>query len=121
MKEAEAWYKKCLAENEAAEFQEGIGISKGYLAQTLFLLGKIEDAETIYQEALTIALQVGRATTIARVHRGLAELFLKKGMFHEAEEHAQAAIPIYERLDKSKDFAATQALLAKITAGKNQG
>ncbi|MEW5957955.1 MAG: tetratricopeptide repeat protein [Chloroflexota bacterium] len=114
--EAKIWYEKCMAENERTGFTEGLGISKGYLAQTLFLMGQLAQAETLYREALKIAIKVGRATTIARIHRGLAEILFEQGRFDEAREHAQEALPIYERLDKQADRVAMQELLAKMVA-----
>ena len=113
--EAKAWYEKCMAENERAGFQEGSAISKGYLAQTLFLMGQSEQAEALYHEALGLAIKVGRATTIARIHRGLAELLVQKGLLAEAATHVREAIPIFQRLNKSEDLRAVQALLTQLS------
>lgn len=116
LEEAKGWYEKCVAESEKTAFAEGVGISKGYLARTLFLMGQAEQAEALYREALQIILQVGRATTLARIHHGLAEILLQREELAEAREHAWAAVPIYERLEKSKELEAVRSLLAQIEA-----
>jgi tetratricopeptide (TPR) repeat protein len=118
--EARNWYEQCVRENERTGFVEGVGISKGYLARTLFLLGQIEEAESLYREALAIAVEVGRATTIARIHHGLAELLLHKGKPDDAEGHAREARPIYQRLGMREDLAALEALEAQIKARRGQ-
>lgn len=120
LEQAKTWYEKCMTENEKTGFTEGIGISKGYLAQTLFLMDHLEQAEALYREALKIAIKVGRATTIARIHRGLAEILFEQGQFDESTEHAQEALPIYEHLDKQNELAAVKELLARIETGQNQ-
>jgi tetratricopeptide (TPR) repeat protein len=120
LQEAKAWYEKSAAEAERVGFVEGIGITKGYLALTLFLVGQVEQAETLYREALKTALEVGRASTIARIHRGLAELLLQKGELAEAREHALAAISVDQRLERGKELEVDQALLMQIEAAEGK-
>jgi hypothetical protein len=84
----------------------------------MFQLGRVDEAEALYREALAIAVQVGRATTIARTRRGLAEILLQRGDVAGAGEHLREAVPIYSRLGMREEVQALQPLLARVGAGQ---
>jgi tetratricopeptide (TPR) repeat protein len=95
--------------SEAAEFPElrrDFGRSKVLLAELLQELGRRDESEPAWQEALATLEPVARANPtdaalaydVARCHEALAQLALERGDPPQALEHAATAIDAFEAL-----------------------
>jgi tetratricopeptide (TPR) repeat protein len=121
LEEARDWYEQSVRENEAKRHVEGRAVSQGYLAQTLLLLGRVEEAEALFREALAVVLAVGRETTTARIRLGLADILLGKGDPDGAKEHLREVLAIYKKLGMTDDLEAVRALTARAFAPPVKG
>jgi tetratricopeptide (TPR) repeat protein len=81
---------------------------RGVEAQTLRLLGEIaahrdppevETAETRYQHAIALAIELGMRPLVAHCHLGLGTLYRRTGDEAEAQEHMTTASTMYREMD----------------------
>jgi tetratricopeptide (TPR) repeat protein len=96
---------------------------RGREAYALRLLGEItgrretpgaEESATYYQQALTLADELGMRPLIAHCHRGLATLYRSLGDQAQARTELLAAITLYRAMEMSFWLPQTEAALAQI-------
>jgi class 3 adenylate cyclase/tetratricopeptide (TPR) repeat protein len=114
LEEAHALAERTLA--LAREHQE-----RGNEAYALRLLGNIaaqrdplhiEEAETHYRQALTLAEDLGMRPLIAHCHHGLGTLYAKIGRREQARAELSAAIDLYRAMDMTFWLPQAEAALA---------
>ena len=115
VEEAHALTEGVLA--SARERQE-----RGYQAYALRLLGEIaahrdppqvEQAGTHYQQALTLAEELGMRPLQAHCHRGLGILYLDDGKLEQARTELSAAIEMYRTMGMTFWLPQVEAALAQ--------
>ncbi len=98
-------------------------MQRGYEAWTLRLLGKIashrdppeiEPADTQYQEALTLANELGMRPLQAHCHRGLGTLYSQTGQAEHAHAELSTAIEMYREMEMTFWLPETEAKLAEV-------
>jgi tetratricopeptide (TPR) repeat protein len=116
LEEAHALAERTLA--LAREHQE-----RGHQAYTLRLLGEIaaqrdplevKPAETHYQQALTLAEELGMRPLIAHCHLGLGKVYVKTGRREQACPELSAAIELYRAMDMTFWLPQAEAALSQI-------
>jgi len=95
----------------------------GHQAYALRLLGEIaahgeatemEKAETAYQQALTLADELGMRPLQAHCHRDLGTLYAKMGRQEQARAELSTAIEMYRAMDMTFWLPQAQAALAQM-------
>jgi tetratricopeptide (TPR) repeat protein len=114
---------------EAHALTEGVLASarerqeRGYQAYALRLLGEIaahrdppqvEQAGTHYQQALTLAEELGMRPLQAHCHRGLGILYLDDGRLEQARTELSESIEMYRAMDMTFWLPQTEAALAHV-------
>ena len=98
-------------------------IGRGYQAHAFRLLGEVamrrdpsnvEQAATHYQQALTLADEVGMRPLQAHCHRGLGTLYATIGRCAEARAELSAAIELYCVMEMSFWLPQAEAALAQV-------
>jgi class 3 adenylate cyclase/tetratricopeptide (TPR) repeat protein len=96
---------------------------RGFQAWALRLLGEIasqsdppqiESAEAHYQQALTLADELGMRPLVAHCHLGLGKLYLKTGWREQARAELSAAIELYRAMDMTFWLPQAEAALAQV-------
>jgi class 3 adenylate cyclase/tetratricopeptide (TPR) repeat protein len=96
---------------------------RGHQAYALRLLGEIaarrdpphvEDAETYYRQALTLAEELGMRPLVAHCHHGLGTLYAKLGQREQAHTELYAAIELYRTMDMTFWLPQAEALLIQL-------
>ena len=96
---------------------------RGNQAYALRLLGEIaarreppivEQAETYYRQALTLAESLGMRPLQAHCHRGLGTLYATIGQQEQARAELSAAIVLYRAMDMTLWLSETEATLAQV-------
>ena len=102
----------------ARAHQEG-----GHQAYALRLLGDITarrdpsestQAEAHYQQALTLAVELGMRPLQAHCHLGLGTLYAMTGQHEQARTDLSAAIALYRAMDMTFWLPQTEAALAQV-------
>jgi tetratricopeptide (TPR) repeat protein len=116
LEEAHALVERALA--LAREHQE-----RGNEAYALRLLGEIaahriplevEQAESHYRQALTLAEELSMRPLQAHCHRGLGTLYATSGRQEQARAELSAAIVLYRAMDMTFWLPQTEAALAQV-------
>jgi predicted ATPase/class 3 adenylate cyclase len=96
---------------------------RGYQAYALRLLGdiaaqreppEVEQAEAHYQQALTLAEELGMRPLQAHCHRGLGTLYGKTGPRQQARAALSAAVELYRDMDMTFWLPQAEAALAQV-------
>jgi tetratricopeptide (TPR) repeat protein len=96
---------------------------QGHAAYTLRLLGEIAawraplertQAETHYQQALTLADELGMRPLVAHCHRGLGTLYSRVERLEEARTALSTALHMYRTMEMSLWLPPAEATLAQI-------
>jgi class 3 adenylate cyclase/DNA-binding winged helix-turn-helix (wHTH) protein/tetratricopeptide (TPR) repeat protein len=96
---------------------------RGHQAYALRLLGEItmhqvsleiEQAESFYRQALTLAKELGMRPLQAHCHRGLGTLHAKIGRTEQAYADLIAAIELYRTMEMTFWLPQTEAMLAQL-------
>jgi tetratricopeptide (TPR) repeat protein len=96
---------------------------RGYQAYTLRLLGEIaarrhppdvEEAEASYQEALTLANELGMRPLQAHCHLGLGTLYSQMGRVEQARTELATAITLYRSMEMTFWLPQAEAALAQV-------
>jgi tetratricopeptide (TPR) repeat protein len=104
----------------AREHQE-----RGHEAYALRLLGEIaarcdpphvEEAETYYRQALTLADELGMRPLVGHCHHSLGTLYAKLSQREQARAELSAAIELYRAMEMIFWLPQAEALLAKMGA-----
>jgi tetratricopeptide (TPR) repeat protein len=74
----------------------------------------VEQAETHFQQALTIAQELGMRPLLAHCHRGLGTLYAKTGRRAEAHVALSTAIDLYRSMDMTFWLPQAEATLAQV-------
>jgi tetratricopeptide (TPR) repeat protein len=94
---------------------------RGHQAYALRLLGDIaaqrdpperDNAETYYQQAFTLAEELGMRPLVANCHLGIGKLYLKTGRQEQARAELSAAIEIYHTMHMTFWLTQAEAALA---------
>jgi tetratricopeptide (TPR) repeat protein len=102
----------------ARKYQE-----RGYEAQALWLLDDIathhnpsdvNQAQTYYQQALTLANELGMRPLQAHCHRGLGTLYSQAGQTEQARTELTTAIEMYREMEMTFWLPETEAVLAEV-------
>jgi tetratricopeptide (TPR) repeat protein len=116
LEEAHALAERALA--HACRRQE-----RGHQAYALRLLGEIaarreppesDQAEAHYQQALTLAEELGMRPLQAHCHRGLGTLYAMTGQREQARTELSAAIELYTSMDMTFWLPQTEGALAQV-------
>jgi class 3 adenylate cyclase/tetratricopeptide (TPR) repeat protein len=111
-----------LAEHTLAHAHEHQ--ERGHEAYALRLLGDIaahrepsegEAAVAHYQQALTLAEELGMRPLVAHCHLGLGKLYAKMGQREQARAALSAAIALYRAMDMTFWLPQAEAALAQVT------
>jgi tetratricopeptide (TPR) repeat protein len=95
---------------------------RGLQVHTLWLLGEIaarrdppdvDQAETYYQQALTLANELGMRPLQAHCHRGLVTLYRQTGQLEPARAELSTAIEMYRDMEMTFWLPETEAALAE--------
>jgi tetratricopeptide (TPR) repeat protein len=114
----EAWQHACQALDLARQLK-----ARGHEAHALFQLGAVhaqasppgvQQAEARYQEALTLAEELGMRPLVAHCHLGLGTLYAKTGCAEEARTALATAIELYRAMDMTFWLPQAEAALAHI-------
>jgi len=98
---------------------------RGHQAQAFRLLGDIamqrdpperELAAAHYQQALTLAEEIGMRPLQAHCHRGLGTLYAQGGQREQAHTELSTAITMYRTMDMGFWLPQTEAALAQVEA-----
>jgi tetratricopeptide (TPR) repeat protein len=98
---------------------------RGHAAYALRLLGEvharreppdIDQAEAHYQQALTLANELGMRPLQAHCHRGLGTLYSQTGQSEQARTELPTAIAMYRDMDMTFWLSETEAALAAVEA-----
>ena len=120
--EAHALAEHALA--HAREHQE-----RGHQAYALRLLGDIaarrdapenEEAETHYQQAFTLAEELGMRPLQAHCHLGLGTLYTRIGRTEQARVELSTAIVLYRAMDMTFWLPRAEAALAQVEGGERK-
>jgi tetratricopeptide (TPR) repeat protein len=96
---------------------------RGHQAWALQLLGditaklepfKVEETEIHYQQALTLANELGRRPLQAHCHRGLGKLYSQTGQAEQARAEMATAIEMYRDMEMAFWLPETEAALAEV-------
>jgi tetratricopeptide (TPR) repeat protein len=96
---------------------------RGYQAHALRLLGEAaawsdppdtEQAETYYQQALTLANELGMRPLQAHCYRGLGTLYAKIGRVEQARVELSTAINLYRAMEMTFWLPQAEAALARV-------
>jgi len=96
---------------------------RGYQAWALRLCGEIasqsdppeiESAEAHYQQALTLADELGMRPLQAHCHRGLGTLFTTTGQREQARTELSTAIEMYQSMEMTFWLPQTEAALTQV-------
>jgi class 3 adenylate cyclase/tetratricopeptide (TPR) repeat protein len=96
---------------------------RGHEANALRLLGdiamrryplEIEQAETYYQQALTLANELGMRPLQTHCHRGLGTLYNQTGQIEQARAELTTAIDMYREMEMTFWLPETEAALAEV-------
>ncbi len=96
---------------------------RGYQAWILRLLGdiamhrdppEIEQAQTYYQQALTLANELGMRPLQAHCHRGLGTLYSQTGQSEQARAELSTAIEMYRDMEMTFWLPETEAALVEV-------
>jgi tetratricopeptide (TPR) repeat protein len=96
---------------------------RGHQAHALRLLGDIamhrhppdiDQAETHYQQALTLANELGMRPLQAHCHRGLGKLYSQTGQSEQARTELTTAINLYREMEMTFWLPETEAALADV-------
>ncbi len=96
---------------------------RGYQAYALRLLGDIAAqreppesalAEDHYQQALTLAEELGMRPLVAHCHLGLGTLYAKIGRQEPARAELSAAVALYNAMEMTFWLPQTEAMLAQV-------
>jgi tetratricopeptide (TPR) repeat protein len=109
------WLRESLALATAIGDGEGAAVSHSHIGHAFFGLGDGASAELHYQNGLTAARQVRRASTTNRCLQGLAKVQFEKGDHARARENAQAAIEGFKRLGMHAEQMDLQSIISSDT------
>jgi tetratricopeptide (TPR) repeat protein len=96
---------------------------QGWQAHVLRLLGDIAmhrdppdttQAETHYQQALTLSNELGMRPLQAHYHRGLGGLYSQTGQMEQARAELSTAIDLYREMEMTFWLPETEAALAEV-------
>jgi tetratricopeptide (TPR) repeat protein len=96
---------------------------RGHEAHALRLLGDIAahrdpsdtaSVETHYQQALTLADELGMRPLQAHCHRGLGTLYAATGQLEQARTELSTAIEMYQSMEMTFWLPQTEAALAQV-------
>jgi Flp pilus assembly protein TadD len=73
-----------------------------------------EQAETHYQQALTLATELGMRPLQAHCHRGLGTLYSQTGQAEQARTELSTAINLYRDMEMTFWLPETEAALAAV-------
>jgi tetratricopeptide (TPR) repeat protein len=116
MTDARTWAERAL--QVSREYDE-----RGHQAYTLRSLGDIamhhdpsdiDQAETLYQQALALANELGMRPLQAHCHRGLGNLYRQTGQSEQARAELSTAIEMYRDMEMTFWLPETEAALAEV-------
>ncbi len=96
---------------------------RGVQAHALHLLGETamhrnppetQQAETHYQQALTLGTELGMRPLQAHCHRGLGTLYSQTGQAEQARAELSTAIDMYRDMEMTFWLPETEAALAQV-------
>ena len=114
----EAWQHACQALDLARQHKE-----RANEALALHQLGTVQvhaappdtaPVEAHYQQALTLAEELGMRPLQAHCHRGLGTLYATLGQQEQARAELSAAIVLYRAMDMTFWLPQTEAVLAQV-------
>jgi hypothetical protein len=112
---AERNYCESLRIVKNLEYEEGVAVITGNLAELALVRQQWQKAESFAQEALELAEKVGRQESIALDCHLLAKALLKQNKyFEEALTYAHRAVAIFTHLRVPGDIQSAQQTLAEI-------
>ena len=114
----EAWQHARQALDQARQLKE-----RGNEALALHQLGvvqahtdppNVEEAETAYHQALTLAAELGMRPLQAHCHRGLGTLYAATGQREQARAALSTAIAMYQSMEMTFWLPETEPVLAQV-------
>lgn len=108
---AEAW-RQALVFYRQQEDRPRLLLLSHNLARALRLLGRMEEAEALYQDQLEMAQEAGNRRLEADAYLRLAWLSLRQGYPFQARPHLDAALALDRHLDDRDDLRRVIAWLA---------
>lgn len=117
--EAAARYRGALAQFERIGHRAGQVQASGNLAEALYHLGELEQAERLAARTLEQATQIGHRLTVADVTWTKAKVDVARGSFSRAAELAEQAAELFLDLDDVE--AASSCLLLAAEAADAAG
>jgi Flp pilus assembly protein TadD len=78
---------------------------------------EVEQAQTHYQQALTLAVELGMRPLQAHCHRGLGTLYSQTGQIEQARAELSTAIELYRDMEMTFWIPETEAALAAVEGG----
>ena len=75
---------------------------------------EVEPAAAAYQQAITLAEELGMRPLLAHCHRGLGSLCAKTGHSEQARAELSAAITLYRAMDMTFWLPQAEAVLAQV-------
>jgi tetratricopeptide (TPR) repeat protein len=113
----------CYYAEEAKEIYERIGDRANYgrllnnLGGLKFLLERPDEAVSLLQQAVAVALEVGGTADAAQAISSLAQVHLRTGALEFAEEQARYALELLDgRLDFTEEIGNAQLVLGRTLA-----
>ena len=90
---------------------------RGDEAAALRVLGDVEQAEQWYLAAIGLARELGMNPLLARVHCGLARLYLRDGKRDGAAEHLRTAARLFAAMEMAAELRQASASLNELGRG----
>jgi tetratricopeptide (TPR) repeat protein len=118
--EAEDWYRKALAIEEALADRAGIAGSYHQLGVIEHLRGRLDEAEDWFHKALAITEELGDRPHIAVTYHDLGVTEQTRGRLDEAEDWYRKALAIKEELGDRPQMAITDHQLGMLAQDRGR-
>jgi tetratricopeptide (TPR) repeat protein len=113
----------CYYAEEAKEIYERVGDRPNFgrllnnLGGLKFLLGRTDEAVTLLQQAVAVALEIGGTADAAQAISSLAQVHLRSDVLEFAEEQARYALELLDgRVDFTEEIGNAQLVLGRTLA-----
>jgi tetratricopeptide (TPR) repeat protein len=117
----EAWQHACqaldLARQQKARGDEALALHQLGVVQAHAEPPDVAQAAASYQQALTLAEELGMRPLQAHCHRGLGTLYAATGQREQARTALSTAIALYRDMEMTFWLPQTEAVLVQVEAG----